>query len=110
MSNTEEFKFYQLLGNSDPAYTATATGALTAATPALTPLMLDTAAGKLIVWDGADAGAAVGILAVDADQTSAQLTFYKSGSFRIEDVLWPAAVNDDAIKRSAFAGTPISIV
>lgn len=110
MPNTEEFKFYQPLGNSDPAYTATASGALTDATPALTPLMLDTTAGKLVVWDGADAGAAVGILAVDADQTSDQLTFYKSGSFRIEDVLWPAAVTDDVIKRSAFTGTPISIV
>jgi hypothetical protein len=54
--------------------------------------------------------AATGILAVTADQNSAELAFYKSGSFRIEDVLWPSAVTDENIKRNAFAGTAISIV
>ncbi|MXD62254.1 head decoration protein, partial [Escherichia coli] len=55
-------------------------------------------------------GAAVGILAVAADQTSATLTFYKSGTFRYEDVLWPEAASDETKKRTAFAGTAISIV
>lgn len=110
MANTEEFAFSQPLGNSDPAYTASAPGELTAAAPAMTPLMLDTASGKLTVWDGESAGTASGILAVSADQNSAQLTFYKSGSFRIEDVLWPESVADVNKKRNAFAGTAISIV
>ena len=48
--------------------------------------------------------------AVAADQTSTTLTFYKSGSFRYEDVLWPEAASDETKKRTAFAGTAISIV
>ena len=110
MANTEEFTHYQPLGNSDPAHTAYGTGALAAATPVMTPLMLEATAGKLVAWDGEHAGAACGILAVAADQNSTELTFYKSGSFRIEDIHWPYAVTDDSIKRNAFAGTAISIV
>ncbi|EJG5923460.1 head decoration protein [Salmonella enterica] len=110
MSNTEVFTHYQPLGNSDPAHTAYAPGELTASTPAMTPLMLDSTSGKLTVWDGAHAGAAVGILAVTGDQENEELAYYKSGSFRIEDVLWPSAVTDESIKRNAFAGTALSIV
>ena len=65
---------------------------------------------KLVAWDGTTDGAAVGILAVAADQTSTTLTFYKSGTFRYEDVLWPEAASDETKKRTAFAGTAISIV
>ncbi|EHW4562190.1 head decoration protein [Escherichia coli] len=101
---------YQPLGNSDPAHTATAPGGLSAKAPAMTPLMLDTSTRKLVAWDGTTDGAAVGILAVDADQTSTTLTFYKSGTFRYEDVLWPEAASDETKKRTAFAGTAISIV
>ncbi|MBS4336741.1 hypothetical protein F3196_23830 [Escherichia coli] len=36
--------------------------------------------------------------------------FYKSGTFRYEDVLWPEAASDETKKRTAFAGTAISIV
>ena len=72
--------------------------------------MLDATSGKLTAWDGANAGAAVGVLAVTADQNSAELTYYKSGSFRIEDVLWPSSLTDESKKRNAFAGTAISIV
>ncbi|MEH5140508.1 head decoration protein [Enterobacter cloacae] len=110
MAITEVFTHNQPLGNSDPAHTVYGPGELTASTPAMTPLMLDATSGKLTVWDGANAGAAVGVLAVTADQNSAELTYYKSGSFRIEDVLWPSAVTDENIKRNAFAGTAISIV
>jgi len=39
-----------------------------------------------------------------------ELAFYKSGSFRIEDVLWPSAVTDEHIKRNAFTGTAVSII
>ncbi len=85
-------------------------GGLSAKTPAMTPLMLDGTTRKLVVWDGTTDGAAVGILAVAADQTSTTLTFYKSGSFRYEDVLWPEAASDETKKRTAFAGTAISIV
>ncbi len=64
----------------------------------MTPLMLDTATRKLVAWDGTTDGAAVGILAVAADQTSTTLTFYKSGTFRYEDVLWPEAASDETKK------------
>ncbi|MFW0766469.1 head decoration protein [Trabulsiella odontotermitis] len=110
MAITEEFKHNQPLGNSDPAFTATGPGGLAAATPAMTPLMPDATSGKLTVWDGAKAGTATGVLAIAADENSAQLTFYKTGSFRFEDVLWPAAVTDEVKKRNAFAGSAISIV
>ncbi|POU74071.1 head decoration protein [Leclercia sp. LSNIH6] len=110
MATTEVFTHLQPLGNSDPAHTAYAPGELTASTPAMTPLMLDAATGKLTVWDGTHAGAACGILAVAADQSSVELAFYKSGSFRIEDVLWPSAVTDEHIKRNAFTGTAVSII
>ena len=110
MVTKEEFNHYQPLGNSDPAHTAIAPGGLSAKTPAMTPLMLDGTTRKLVVWDGTTDGAAVGILAVAADQTSATLTFYKSGSFRYEAVLWPEAASDETKKRTAFAGTAISIV
>ena len=109
MATTEVFTHYQPLGNSDPAHTAYGPGELTASTPAMTPLMLDATSGKLTVWDGAHAGAATGILAV-TDQNSTELTYHKSGSFRLEDVLWPSAVTDENIKRNAFAGTAISII
>lgn len=110
MAITEVFKHNQPLGNSDPAHTAYGTGELTASTPAMTPIMLDATSGKLTIWDGTHAGTAAGILAVAADQNSAELAFYKSGSFRLEDVLWPSAATDENIKRNAFAGTAISIV
>lgn len=95
MTSKETFTHYQPLGNSDPAHTATAPGGLSAKAPAMTPLMLDTSTRKLVAWDGTTDGAAVGILAVAADQTSTTLTFYKSGSFRYEDVLWPEAASDE---------------
>ena len=110
MAITEVFTHHQPLGNSDPAHTAYAPGELTASTPAMTPLMLDATSGKLTVWDGEHAGAATGFLAVTADQSCAEVAFFKSGWFRIEDVLWPSAVTDENIKRNAFAGTAISIV
>jgi len=110
MAIIETFEHVQPLGNSDPAHTGYAPGELTEVTPAMTPLMLDATTGKLTVWDGESAGTATGILAVSADQNSAELCFHKSGSFRIENVLWPEAVTDENIKRNAFAGTAISIV
>ncbi|MEN0581924.1 head decoration protein [Phytobacter palmae] len=110
MAITENFEHVQPLGNSDPAHTGYAPGELAAATPAMTPLMLDATSGKLTVWDGAHAGTATGVLAIAADQNSTELCYYKSGSFRYEDVLWPTAVTDENIKRNAFAGTAISIV
>ncbi|STG53495.1 head-DNA stabilization protein of prophage CP-933X [Escherichia coli] len=98
MTSKETFTHYQPLGNSDPAHTATAPGGLSAKAPAMTPLMPDTATRKLVAWDGTTDGAAVGILAVAADQTSTTLTFYKSGTFRYEDVLWPEAASDETKK------------
>ncbi|MEQ4040125.1 head decoration protein [Escherichia coli] len=76
----------------------------------ITSARTGTSTRKLVAWDGTTDGAAVGILAVAADQTSTTLTFYKSGTFRYEDVLWPEAASDETKKRTAFAGTAISIV
>ena len=72
MAITENFEHVQPLGNSDPAHTGYAPGELAAATPAMTPLMLDATSGKLAVWDGAHAGAATGVLAIAADQNSTE--------------------------------------
>ncbi|WP_375782520.1 head decoration protein, partial [Escherichia coli] len=58
------------LRHSYPAPPATAPGGLSAKAPAMTPLMLDTSTRKLVAWAGPTDGAAVGILAVAADQTS----------------------------------------
>ena len=107
---TEQRAEVRIFAGNDPAHTATGSSGISSATPALTPLMLDATSGKLTVWDGAHAGAATGILAVTADQNSAELAYYKSGSFRIEDVLWPSSLTDESKKRNAFAGTAISIV
>ncbi|GHL45163.1 head decoration protein [Escherichia coli] len=105
---TKEVNHYQPLGNSDPAHTAIARR-IECENACNDPLMLDGTTRKL-VGGGTTDGAAVGILAVAADQTSTTLTFYKSGSFRYEDVLWPEAASDETKKRTAFAGTAISIV
>lgn len=94
MTSKETFTHYQPLGNSDPAHTATAPR-IECESACNDPLMLDTSTRKLVAWDGTTDGAAVGILAVAADQTSTTLTFYKSGTFRYEDVLWPEAASDE---------------
>ncbi|WP_413182960.1 head decoration protein [Escherichia coli] len=68
--------------------------------------MLDTSSRKLVAWDGTTDGAAVGILAVAADQTSTTLTFLQVRHVPVmRDVLWPEAASDETKKRTAFAGT-----
>lgn len=52
----------RIFAGNDPAYTTTGASGITAATPVLTPLMLDDATGKLVAWDGQKAGTAVGVL------------------------------------------------
>lgn len=108
MAKTEEFTYYQPLGNSDPAYTACAPGGLSDDTPAMTPLMPDASTGKLVAWDGAAAGTATGMLALAAGKNDTELTFYKTGTFRFEDVSWPSGANI-VTRRNAFAGSAISI-
>ncbi|HFK7187621.1 TPA: head decoration protein [Serratia odorifera] len=108
MTNQEEFHHYQPLGGSDAAHTAIGVSGLTAATPAFTPLMLDEA-NKLVVWDGTKAGTAVAMLALATDGTQSKITYYKSGTFRVDDVQWPAAVASDELKFNAFAGSAISV-
>ena len=107
MSNTEQFTHIQPLGNSDPAHTGFAPGELTKAVPAMTPLMLDEATGKLVVWDGQKAGSAVGILVLPLEGTEAVLTYYKSGTFATEAIHWPESV-DEHKKANAFAGSALS--
>ncbi|WP_236514229.1 head decoration protein, partial [Escherichia coli] len=51
-TTTEKRADVRIFAGSDPAHTATATSGISAATPALTPLMVDDATGKLVAWDG----------------------------------------------------------
>lgn len=109
MTNQEEFTHVQPLGGSDAAHSAQGVSAITAATPALTPLMLDATSNKLVAWDGEHAGQAIGVLAVATTGPQAKITYFKSGTFRVEDVKWPAAATTDELKFNAFAGTAISV-
>lgn len=49
---TEQRAEVRIFAGNDPAHTATGSSGISSATPALTPLMLDEATGKLVVWDG----------------------------------------------------------
>lgn len=96
-----------IFAGNDPAHTAKATSGISAAMPALTPLMLDDATGKLVAWDGQKAGTAVGVLALALTGTESMLTYYKSGTFATESLVWPDSV--DAVKKAnAFVGSAIS--
>lgn len=106
MINEEKFEHVQPFGGSDPAHTAAAPSGILTATAALTPLMLS--GDKLVVWDGLTAGTAVGVLALSLSGTETTLTYYKSGTFRTEDLKWPAGVTEDR-KKSAFAGRAVSV-
>ncbi|EIM7614480.1 head decoration protein [Salmonella enterica] len=97
----------RIFAGNDTAHTATGSNGITAATPALTPLMLDAATGKLVAWDGQNAGTAVGVLVLPLEGTESQLTYWKSGTFATEALLWPE--NVDAVKKAnAFVGSAIS--
>ncbi|HDZ8177682.1 TPA: head decoration protein, partial [Escherichia coli] len=86
---------------------ATGSSGISSPTPALTPLMLDEATGKLVVWDGQKAGSAVGILVLPLEGTETALTYYKSGTFATEAIHWPESV-DEHKKANAFAGSALS--
>ncbi|MEB7083223.1 head decoration protein [Escherichia coli] len=106
-TTTEKRADVRIFAGSDPAHTATATSGISAATPVLTPLMVDDATGKLVVWDGQKAGTAVGVLALALAGTEPTLTYYKSGTFATESLVWPGSV--DAVKKAnAFVGSAIS--
>ncbi|HCM1914652.1 TPA: head decoration protein [Salmonella enterica subsp. salamae serovar 28:r:e,n,z15] len=97
----------RIFAGNDPAYTTTGMSGITAATPELTPLMLDETSGKLIVWDGQKAGTAVGVLTLPLTGTETLLTCWKSGTFATEALHWPE--NVDAVKKAnAFAGSAVS--
>ncbi|EJF1946182.1 head decoration protein [Salmonella enterica] len=97
----------RIFAGHDEAHTATGTSGITAETPALTPLMLDDATGKLVVWDGQKAGTAVGVLVLAVAGTEPTLTYWKSGTFATESLVWPDGV--DAVKKvNAFTGSAIS--
>lgn len=105
---TEIIEFDQPNGGSDPAHSAMYQSGLTAPTSRFTPLMLDDT-GVVVVWDGATAGGAVALLALDTDGTQARVCCFKSGTWRAEDIAWPDGVSG-ALMQNAFAGTAISIV
>lgn len=91
---TEQRAEVRIFAGNDPAHTATGSSGISSATPALTPLMLDEATGKLVVWDGQKAGSAVGILVLPLEGTETALTYYKSGTFATEAIHWPESVDD----------------
>ncbi|EMW26959.1 head decoration protein [Escherichia coli 2848050] len=106
-TTTEKRADRRIFAGSDPVYTATGTSGISVATPSLTPLMLDDASGKLVAWDGQKAGTAVGGLALALAGTELALTYYKSGTFATESLVWPDSV--DAVKKAnAFVGSAIS--
>lgn len=105
---TEERGDARIFAGSDKAHTAVGVVAFTEATPALTPLMLEETNGVLVPWDGVHAGQAIGVLALDHDGVSSTGTYYKSGTFDINVIIWPAGV-DEALKQNAFLGTAISV-
>ncbi|EAC1376998.1 TPA: head decoration protein [Escherichia coli] len=77
--------------------------------PRLTPVMVDATAGTFKVWDGS-VGKAVGLTAtaINTGSSTADCSYYKSGSFRYTAINW-GTVTDVAKRKSAFAGTPISV-
>ncbi|MGL5370797.1 MAG: head decoration protein [Plesiomonas sp.] len=103
----EELKYFQPVAGSDPVYTGVGASGLTQSTPALTPLMLNDE-GALIAWDGLKAGTALGLSALSADGTAATVTYFKSGTWRIDDVKWPDGASQ-ILKRNAFIGTALSV-
>ncbi|EEL4302948.1 head decoration protein [Salmonella enterica] len=106
-TTTQQRDENRIFAGNDPAYTTTGASGITVATPALTPLMLDDATGKLAAWDGQKAGTAVGVLTLLLEGTESILTYWKSGTFATEALLWPE--NIDAVKKAnAFAGSAIS--
>ncbi|EDT8873008.1 head decoration protein [Salmonella enterica subsp. enterica] len=106
-TTTEKRADAHIFSGSDPAHTAIAISGVITATPELTPLMLDDASGKLVAWDGQKAGTAVGVLALALAGTETTLTYYKSGTFASESLVWPDSV--DAVKKAnAFVGSAIS--
>ena len=106
-TTTEQRVDPRIFAGNDEAHTATGACAIAAATPALTPLMLDATTGSLVAWDGENAGAAVGVLALPLDGGEPTLTYWKSGTFATEAILWPEAV-DPIKKANAFVGSAIS--
>lgn len=106
-TTTEKREDRRVFAGDDPAHTATGSSGVQAETPALTPLMLDDATGKLVAWDGKKAGTAVGVLTLPLGGKEATLTYWKSGTFATEALVWPAAV--DAVKKAnAFVGGALS--
>ncbi|EKE2597381.1 TPA: head decoration protein [Salmonella enterica] len=77
--------------------------------PRLTPVMVDANTGAFKVWDGT-VNKAVGLTAtaVKTGSSSADASYYKSGSFRSSAINW-GTVTDTSKQKSAFAGTPISV-
>lgn len=75
----------------------------------LTPLMLDATTGIFKIWDGTP-GTAVGLtaFAIAKSTSTTDAAYYKSGSFRSTAINW-GGVSDTVKRKSAFAGTPISV-
>jgi hypothetical protein len=106
----EKFEFYQPAAGSDPVHTAKGPCSLDADIAPLTPIMLEPVNGVLVPWDGQAAGTACGLSALNTVAGSSSLTYFKSGTWRYEDIVWPEADElTEAKKRNAFVGTQLSV-
>ncbi|TXQ55002.1 head decoration protein, partial [Escherichia coli] len=72
---TEQRAEVRIFAGNDPAHTATGSSGISQATPALTPLLLDEASGKLVASDGQKTGSAAGILLLQLEGTETVLTY-----------------------------------
>lgn len=89
-----------------------ASGELVAWNPAATATVTDgdaTPGGTLQI--PVTASRAIGIMAQAVNATSGALpgTYYRSGIFNHEALVWPGGTTTLAARRAAFAGTPISV-
>lgn len=96
----------RIFAGNDPAHTAIALSGLTEDTPALTVLMLNND-GEMVAWDGQRAGTAVGVLVLPVTKFDSVLTYWKSGTFATESLIWPEELIYTA-KINAFVGSALS--
>ncbi|WP_225221264.1 head decoration protein [Escherichia whittamii] len=109
MMTTETYSPDDFILGPDLVVTAVGHFAASIDVPRLTPIMVDSSIGTFKVWDGS-VGKAVGLTAtpVKTGASTADLSYYKAGSFRYTAINW-GTVTDSSKRKSAFAGTPISV-
>ncbi|ECA8972934.1 head decoration protein [Salmonella enterica subsp. enterica serovar Omuna] len=106
---TETYSPDDFILGPDLVVTAVGHFAASVDVPRLTPIMVDSTYGTFKAWDGS-VGKAVGLTAsaVKTGSGTTDASYYKSGSFRSSAINW-GTVTDSSKRKSAFAGTPISV-